>query len=180
MVFVKKLNGEVQEYDKSKLRRSLVRAGAEEKVIKKIISEVNKILYDGIETKKIFRFAFKVFKKYHPYVASRYDLKNSKVTGYPLGQLLKSTLKLIAGFGIVVVLTFLLIQVNRMAFLIFEILAVVVGVLLILWGIRTVMNLKHFRTLRYLESPSVFGVLYGIVSVSCLVPLFLYMDGTLI
>ena len=113
---------------------------------------------------------------YIAFVANRKD----KVTGYPLGQLLKSTLKLIAGFGIIVVLTFLLIRVNRMAFLVFEILAVVVGVLLILWGIRTAMNFKHFRTLRYLEFPSVFGVLYGIVSVSCLVPLFLYMDGTLI
>jgi len=58
--------------------------------------------------------------------------------------------------------------------------AVVVGILLILWGIRTAMNLNNFRSLRYLEFPSVFGVLYGIVSVSCLVPLFLYMDGTLI
>ena len=106
--------------------------------------------------------------------------KKDKVTGYPLGQLLKSTLKLIAGFGIIVVLTFLLIRVNRMAFLVFEILSVIVGILLILWGIRTAMNLKYFRSLRYLEFPSVFGVLYGIVAVSCLVPLFLYMDGTLI
>ena len=106
--------------------------------------------------------------------------KKDKVGGFPFGQLLKSTLKLIAGFGIIVVLTFLLIRVNRMAFLVFEILAVVVGVLLILWVIRTAMNFRHFSTLRYLEFPSVFGVLYGIVSVSCLVPLFLYMDGTLI
>jgi len=113
---------------------------------------------------------------YVAFVANRKD----KVGGYPLGQLLKSTLKLIAGFGIIVVLTFLLIRANRMAFLVFEILAVVVGILLILWGIRTAMNLKYFRTLRYLEFPSVFGVLYGIVAVSCLVPLFLYMDGTLI
>jgi len=113
---------------------------------------------------------------YGAFVANRKD----KVEGYPLGKLLKSTLKLIAGFGIVVVLTFLLIRVNRMAFLVFEILAVVVGVLLILWGVRTAMNLKYFRSLRYLEFPPVFGVLYGIVSVSCMVPLFLYMDGTLI
>ena len=42
------------------------------------------------------------------------------------------------------------------------------------------MNLKYFRSLRYLEFPSIFGVVYGIVAVSCLVPLFLYMDGTLI
>jgi len=113
---------------------------------------------------------------YGAFVANRKD----KVKGFPLGQLLKSTLKLIAGFGIIVVLTFLLIRVNRMAFLVFEILAVVVGILLILWGVRTAMNFKRFRTLRYLEFPSIFGIIYGIVAVSCMVPLFLYMDGTLI
>ena len=113
---------------------------------------------------------------YVAFVVNRED----KIIGYPFGQFLKSALKLIAGFGIIVVLTFLLIRVNRMAFLVFEILAVVVGILLILWGIKTAMNLNYFRSLRYLEFPSVFGVLYGIVSVSCLVPLFLYMDGTLI
>jgi len=106
--------------------------------------------------------------------------KKDRIIGFPFGQFLKSALKLISGFGIIVVLTFLLIKVNRMAFLVFEILAVVVGVLLILWGIRTAMNLNYFHSLRYLEFPFVFGVLYGIVSVSCLVPLFLYMDGTLI
>jgi len=113
---------------------------------------------------------------YGAFVANRKE----SVPGYPIGQFIKSALKLVAGFGIVVVLTFLLIQVNRMAFLIFEILAIVVGVLLILWGIRTAMNLKYFHSLRYLEFPPVFGVIYGIVAVTCLVPLFLYMDGTLI
>ena len=106
--------------------------------------------------------------------------KKDGVDGYPLRQFIKTAFKLITGFGIIIVLTFLLIEINRMAFLIFEILSVVVGILFILWGIQNVLNLKHFRALRYLEFPIVFGTLYGIVAVTCLVPLFLYMDGTLI
>ena len=77
MIHVKKLNGEVQEYNPSKLRISLSNSGADEGTINRIMSKVNKILYDGIETKKLFKFAFRAFKKDEPYSSSRYNLKNA-------------------------------------------------------------------------------------------------------
>jgi len=77
MIYVKKLDGGVERYDESKLRRSLLNSGADQETINKIMFKVNKILYDGIETKKLFRFAFREFKKYEPYTSSRYNLKNA-------------------------------------------------------------------------------------------------------
>lgn len=77
MIHVKKLDGTMQRYDASKLKRSLLNSGADENIINKIMAKVDKILYNGIETKKLFRFVFEEFKKYQPYAASRYDLKNA-------------------------------------------------------------------------------------------------------
>ncbi len=77
MIYVKKLNGEVQKYDPSKLRTSLSNSGADEQTIDRIMTKIDKILYNGIETKKLFKFALKEFKKSQPYIASKYNLKNA-------------------------------------------------------------------------------------------------------
>ena len=106
--------------------------------------------------------------------------KKASANSHSLGKFINIVLKLVAGFGMIIVLTFLLIEINRMAFLIFEILAVIIGVLLVLWGMQNILGLKRLRALNYLEFPLVYGILYGIVSVTCLVPLFLFMDGTLV
>ena len=87
MLYVKKLDGRTEEYNASKLRQSLLNSGADEKTANKIIDKVDGILYDGIETKKLFKFAFEEFKKYQPYASSRYNLKNAilrlGIEGYP-------------------------------------------------------------------------------------------------
>lgn len=67
----------MQKYDASKLKRSLLNSGADEATINKIMAKVDKILYNGIETKKLFRFIFEEFKKSKPSIASRYNLKNA-------------------------------------------------------------------------------------------------------
>ena len=77
MIYVKKLNGEMQKYDASKLKKSLLNSGADEETASKIMDKVDKILYNGIETKKLFKFALKEYKKYEPYGYSRYNLKNA-------------------------------------------------------------------------------------------------------
>lgn len=77
MVNVKKLNGELQEYDPAKLRVSLKRAGADDKHIDNILSDVNKILYDGVTTRKLFKFVFSQLKKCDPKTSCKYDLKNA-------------------------------------------------------------------------------------------------------
>jgi|TARA_B100001964_G_C14142112_1_gene557941 Holliday junction resolvase len=77
MIFVKKLDGRSEKYYPSKLRKSLSNSGADEETTNKIMAKVDKILYKGIETKKLFKFALNEFKKYKPYGSSRYNLKNA-------------------------------------------------------------------------------------------------------
>jgi Holliday junction resolvase len=77
MIYVKKLDGRTEKYDSSKLKKSLSNSGADEETINKIMAKVDRVLYDGIETKKLFKFAFKEFKKFEPYGSSRYNLKNA-------------------------------------------------------------------------------------------------------
>jgi len=63
MINVKKLDGRIERYNEFKLRRSLSNSGADEETSNKIMAKVDKILYDGIETKKLFKFVFNEFKK---------------------------------------------------------------------------------------------------------------------
>ncbi len=77
MVYVKKLDGRTEKYNPSKLRKSLLNSGADKETINKIIAKVNTILHEGIETKELFKFAFKEFKRYKPLASSRYNLKNA-------------------------------------------------------------------------------------------------------
>ena len=56
-VFVQKINGEREEYDPSKLKRSLYRAGSDAATTDKILAKVDKLLYDGIDTRKRKPFA---------------------------------------------------------------------------------------------------------------------------
>lgn len=77
MVYVKKLDGRTEKYDPSKLRKSLLNSGADQDTADKILAKVDGILYDGIETKKLFKFVLKEFKMYKPGVSSKYNLKNA-------------------------------------------------------------------------------------------------------
>jgi hypothetical protein len=76
-IFVKKMNGNLEEYDESKLERSLIRVGADKKVIKKVMNRVSRILYDGIETKRLFKFVFDELRKLEDSADLRYNLKNA-------------------------------------------------------------------------------------------------------
>jgi hypothetical protein len=77
MIYVKKLDGKTERYNSSKLRKSLSNSGADKGTINAILAKVDKILYDGIETRKLFKFALREFKKYQPYGFSKYNLKNA-------------------------------------------------------------------------------------------------------
>jgi len=76
-MLVKKLDGRTERYDESKLRKSLFNSGSDEETTNKIMAKVHGILYDGIQTKKLFKFVFREFKKSEPYVSSKYNLKNA-------------------------------------------------------------------------------------------------------
>ena len=56
MVKVLKRDGRLEEYDASKIRKSLANSGADEKTIDKVMAKVDGFIYDGVSTKEIFKF----------------------------------------------------------------------------------------------------------------------------
>ena len=61
-VKVKKYSGELVDFDEGKLRSSLKNANADQELINSIIYEIEKDLFHGITTKKIYDKAFKLLK----------------------------------------------------------------------------------------------------------------------
>jgi hypothetical protein len=84
---VKKYSGELVDFDQEKLIRSLRNADADEHLIEEIIKDVNRNLFDGISTKKIYQLAFNILKRRKSICASRYKLKKAIMelgpSGYP-------------------------------------------------------------------------------------------------
>lgn len=83
-----KASGEEVEFNSDKLKSSLQRSGADQKTIKKIIDEVEGVLYNGMTTKEIYRKAFKLLRQISPHsTAARYKLKKAIFelgpTGFP-------------------------------------------------------------------------------------------------
>lgn len=74
-ISVKKMSGELELYDENKLIGSMKRAGADEKTIEEILKKVRNIIYEGMETKKLFNFVLKELKKKKIDSGIRYNLK---------------------------------------------------------------------------------------------------------
>ena len=87
VVKVRKNNGELVPFDKSKLLEALRRSGASPEHIKLVDQKVAKEIYDGIPTKKIFKLAYATLRNLSDHSAGRYRLKNALMkigpTGYP-------------------------------------------------------------------------------------------------
>ncbi len=77
-IFITKANGDREPYDEGKMIRALQNSGVSEKESKRIAGEVEKLLYDGITTRKIFQIAYRLLKKKKSYrEAGRYRLKKA-------------------------------------------------------------------------------------------------------
>lgn len=74
-VNVIKKNGELELFNKNKVINSLKNSGANKKTIERIMNLLERKLYDGIPTEKIFRFVFKKLNKDKPNIGTRYNLK---------------------------------------------------------------------------------------------------------
>ena len=72
-----KSSGNKVKFSYSKLRRSLKKSGASEKMVSSIINEIRDELYQGISTKEIYNRAFALLKNYKGAYASRYKLKKA-------------------------------------------------------------------------------------------------------
>tara|TARA_B100002051_G_scaffold276628_2_gene326327 strand:- start:47306 stop:48139 length:834 start_codon:yes stop_codon:yes gene_type:complete len=91
-VTITKADGTAEFFKVEKLRRSLRRAGADPHEINEIVAEVNKTLYDGVQTQEIYRHAFSLLRNSRPPAAARYSLRralfNLGPTGFPFEKFL--------------------------------------------------------------------------------------------
>ncbi len=92
-----KSSGEKVVFSAAKLKRSLLRSGADEKTVGAVIREITKELYPGISTKEIYNRAFSMLKKYGKSYASRYSLKKAIYelgpSGFPFEKFIAEIMK---------------------------------------------------------------------------------------
>lgn len=84
-LIIKKASGETAVFSLEKLRQSMRNAGANENQIESVINEIIPRLYQGISTKKIYKWAFGILKDESKDVAARYKLKNALMELGPSG-----------------------------------------------------------------------------------------------
>lgn len=87
---ITKASGMKVSFDKEKLKHSLMRSGATHEQAAPIISEVIKMLEDGMSTRKIYKTAFRLLQKMSRPTAARYKLKRAIIelgpSGFPFEQ----------------------------------------------------------------------------------------------
>ena len=96
-ILITKASGQIVPFSEEKLRNSLIRSGADNDQIEKILNEISRQLFEGISTKKLYRLAFNMLKGKSHSLAAKYHLKRAIMelgpSGYPfekfIGELLK-------------------------------------------------------------------------------------------
>ena len=82
-----KASGEKAPFEPVKLKKSLMRAGADQELADEITSKIVREMHDFMRTKEIYRKAFKYLKKAEKGLAARYSLKSAILdigpAGYP-------------------------------------------------------------------------------------------------
>ncbi|MFH0830138.1 MAG: ATP cone domain-containing protein [Candidatus Aenigmatarchaeota archaeon] len=84
-LFVTKADGSREPFDVEKVKRTALRAGADDALADNVAEEVEKRAYDGISTHIILEIALKMLDKMEPSVAARYDLKGAIMRLGPAG-----------------------------------------------------------------------------------------------
>jgi hypothetical protein len=82
---VTKSAGHRAEFDAEKLHRSLCKSGATEAIADRIVGEISRNLYDGIRTKEIYGWAFRLLRQHARPAAARYSLKQALLQMGPSG-----------------------------------------------------------------------------------------------
>lgn len=97
MVKIIKANGQSEEFDPDKLKRSLSRSTATPDVIAKIIDHVRKEITDGTSTAQIYKHAFFLLHKTQMSAARRYALRRAVMnlgpSGFPFEKYVAEILK---------------------------------------------------------------------------------------
>ncbi|HSD14673.1 MAG TPA: ATP cone domain-containing protein [Flavobacterium sp.] len=82
---VVKQSGDIVHFDREKLRNSLMLSGASKEKIEDILSIIEREIYDGMPTRKIYKMAFQLLKKTSKAHAARYNLKTAVQALGPAG-----------------------------------------------------------------------------------------------
>ena len=86
-MLITKVDGTVEEFNPSKLRHSLRRAGASDIEINDVVTQIESIAHDGMRTQDIYKHAFTLLKGSEKSVSARYSLRralfNLGPTGFP-------------------------------------------------------------------------------------------------
>lgn len=94
---ITKSSGVKASFSLEKLHNSLLRSGADQNSINKIVDQVSEELYDGISTREIYNRAFALLKKKKGVFASKYKLKKSIYelgpTGFPFERFVAALLE---------------------------------------------------------------------------------------
>ncbi|MGX7667036.1 ATP cone domain-containing protein [Flavobacterium pedocola] len=80
-----KQSGDIVHFDREKLRNSLQLSGAKKEKIDNILSIIEREIYDGMPTRKIYKMAFQLLKKTSKVHAARYNLKSAVQALGPAG-----------------------------------------------------------------------------------------------
>ena len=91
-----KASGDKVLFSEEKLRSSLKRSGADDKLINQILTLVKEELYDGITTREVYNRAYSFLRRNKPVFASKYKLKKAIYelgpTGFPFEKFLSAIL----------------------------------------------------------------------------------------
>jgi hypothetical protein len=85
MIYVKKSSGDLEIFDREKLKKSLMNADASVVLANEIIAEIEKDLKEKIPTSFIYDKAFKILKSKSKKTAMKYSLRRSLLTLGPTG-----------------------------------------------------------------------------------------------
>ena len=76
-VFITKANGSRQLFDRGKVVRTCLRMGVNQRIAFDIVNEVERQLYDGITTAKIFKLVYSLLSDHKPTVRHLLDLRTA-------------------------------------------------------------------------------------------------------
>src|SRR3989344_2855119 len=97
VAWVIKNPGEREPFSIKKLRRSLLRSGADEETIKMVVDHITPELKNGMKTSAIYKHAFSILKKKTFPVAVRYSLRKAVMelgpSGFPFEKFVAEVLK---------------------------------------------------------------------------------------
>lgn len=77
MVFVTKADGRREEFKKEKIIRTCLRLGTSQEQAELIAKEIEKRIYEGVETREILRMIFKLLQKFKPEIKHQIDLREA-------------------------------------------------------------------------------------------------------